>query len=227
MASNSGWSKGLPSGSSALQLGDNDIRSNNSVLQAAWEEEHYFTDGSAGSAGVHKLGSARVFVGTTSHLSNPTGDNDGRVMFTSDTTSLYVAHGSASTWKLVSNDVRTDSNISWTGNHQFDGDVKLSTPDMSWAVTNIVSGFTVLAADFGLAGGGNNVLALGPNTGSTLTVGDPITVGSTTSGGTPFNTTGYIDPSTGSVFAFMHNPSGSRFTINSGTTLRYVGFASS
>lgn len=61
MASNSGWSKGLPSGTSNIALGDNDIRSNQSVVQAAFEDEHYFTDGSTASAGVHKAGSARAW----------------------------------------------------------------------------------------------------------------------------------------------------------------------
>jgi hypothetical protein len=53
----SGWTKAHPSATSRVRDLPSGYRSDKSHTRAAWEEEHYFEDGSAGSAGVHKLGS--------------------------------------------------------------------------------------------------------------------------------------------------------------------------
>jgi len=96
MADNTNWDKTIPSGTSSIANGDDEIRSMKSILQAAWEDEHYFTDGSSSSAGEHKLGSARVYSGGVSSVS--TAADTGRLMWTTDAEQLFhVGHGSINT----------------------------------------------------------------------------------------------------------------------------------
>ena len=155
MATNSGWSKSVPSGTSKISSGDDEIRSFKSYMQEWWEEEHYGTDGSANSAGVHKHGSARAFVGTTSQLSNPTGDNDGRLFFDTVAPGLYVADGSASTWKIVTNAITLASQQTWTALQEFSAGVE--TSDLS--LDGIFSGWTSYSTFTDLASiASNNVL---------------------------------------------------------------------
>ena len=118
MASNSGWSKSVPSGSSSVAQGDDDIRSFKSFMQAAWEQEHYFTDGSTNSAGVLKAGAARVWQGATSILSNPTGDNSGRLIHATNN-KLYIANASTSSWSVVADNVQTASPNTWSALQEF------------------------------------------------------------------------------------------------------------
>ena len=59
----SAWTQGHPSGTSRLQDFPSGYRSDKSHIRAAWLQDHYFDDGSADSAGVHKLGAAK-FTGT-------------------------------------------------------------------------------------------------------------------------------------------------------------------
>jgi hypothetical protein len=95
MASNVGWNKNFPSGTSSVALGDEEFRSIKSFMQAWWEEEHYATDGSENSAGEHKVGSARGYVGLASQLSNP---RKGALFFATDEQKIYVAE-SDTTWR--------------------------------------------------------------------------------------------------------------------------------
>lgn len=119
MASNSGFSKNVPSGSSSIAQGDDDIRSFKSFMQAWWEQEHYGTDGSATSAGIAKHGAGRAFVGPSSQLSNPTADNDGRLFWNTTNESLYIGQVSSSSWSAVADAIRLDSNNSWIGTNSF------------------------------------------------------------------------------------------------------------
>lgn len=119
MASNSGWNKDIPSGSSAIAQGDDEIRSFKSHMQAWWEQEHYATDGSTTSAGIHKPGSARAFVAASSALSNPTADNDGRLFFATDTNQMFVANVSTSSWSVFADNIQLSSTQTWTGLQQF------------------------------------------------------------------------------------------------------------
>lgn len=146
MASNSGWSTAVPSGQSRISNGDDEIRSTKSFMQAWWEQEHYAVGGSAASAGVHRLGSARAFVGTTSQLSNPTGDNEGRLFFTSDNTGLRVA--SDGTWKPVTNAITLASAQSWSALQQFDAGVQASDLSVAGSFSGWISysTFTDLAS---------------------------------------------------------------------------------
>jgi hypothetical protein len=146
MASNSGWSTAVPSGQSRISNGDDEIRSVKSFMQAWWEQEHYATGGSAASAGVHRHGSARAFVGTTSQLSNPTGDNEGRLFFTSDNTGLRVASGG--TWKPVTNAITLASSQTWTALQEFDGGIQASNLSVEGSFSGWISysTFTDLAS---------------------------------------------------------------------------------
>ena len=53
----SNWTHGHPSETSRLRDFPSGYRSDKSHTLAAWEEEHYFNDGSVDSAGQHKVGS--------------------------------------------------------------------------------------------------------------------------------------------------------------------------
>ena len=96
MANFSTWSKGVPSGASLQREFDDLYRSDKSILEATLNTEHYYTSSSATSAGVHRLGSARVYMGARSALSVPT-DGNGRLMYCSDTSSLHVMGASSAT----------------------------------------------------------------------------------------------------------------------------------
>jgi hypothetical protein len=91
MASNVSWDPTVPSGTSSIAQGDDDIRSFKSFMEAAWEDEHYFTDGSTTSAGEHKVGSARAYQAASSAMSNP---RVGAIFHSTTDNNLYVASGS-------------------------------------------------------------------------------------------------------------------------------------
>lgn len=109
MANNSDWSTGLPSGGSNIALGDNDIRSNNSALKAGWEDEHYWLDGSANSAGVHKAGSARAFSQSAApNASLP----KGQLWHDPDDDALYVAEAAGTgSWTQVNSQGATVGSV--------------------------------------------------------------------------------------------------------------------
>ena len=86
---NIGWDETAPADSRNAGLGAGDIRSIQSNLRGALDAEHHYPS-SGGSAGAHRLGSARAYVGTASAVSSA--DTDGRLMFTSDSSNLYVVN---------------------------------------------------------------------------------------------------------------------------------------
>ena len=131
MASNSGWTKGLPSGQSKVSNTDEEFRSLKSFVEAWTETEHYATGGSATSAGVHRLGSGRAFVGTVSQLSNPTGDNGGRLFWATDTETLYVAQASSSSWSAIADAIKLDSRQTWTAHQEFTSAISTSQATIS------------------------------------------------------------------------------------------------
>lgn len=230
MASNSGWTTGLPSGTSRVSEGDDAIRSFKSHMEAWWEDEHYATDGSAGSAGVHKIGSARVFVGTTSQLSNPTGDNSGRLFHTTDTGGLYVANASTSSWTLLTNGIALGSNQSWTGTQQFSNailsDVTINPPGGGWNISGITSGATTIAAAIGVAAGSDAQFSMRA---SGLTFSDPVLIGiqDDDPGSSPDVMATAQVASNGSVYVRLWNAGSSRRTLAAGTVARFLGFMSS
>lgn len=81
-----GWDETVPAGSESVGLGDDRIRSTKSNVRGALDAEHNFPS-SGGSAGAHRLGSARAHFGTQSRVSS--GDTDGRLMVASDTSRLF------------------------------------------------------------------------------------------------------------------------------------------
>ena len=230
MATNSGWSKSVPSGASRVSSGDDEIRSFKSYMQEWWEEEHYGTDGSAASAGVHKLGTARAFVGTTSQLSNPTGDNAGRLMHTTDDGGLYVANASTSSWTLLTNSITLGSDQTWTGTQEFDSAILDSNFTIqgqgaasSWTIAGITSGFTRLAAAVTVNVGANGAFAMVGA--SNLTYADVVCVGVEPSdSATPdLLVTGTVT-SAKSVYIQAYNVGAVNRTLPSGSTVRYVAF---
>ena len=95
----SGYSKNQPSGSSSIRDGDDMLRSDKSILEAALNDEHYFTpqtSASSASGGIHRKGSARVFTGTRASLATPSSaDSDGRLYYATDTESLHIIQTSS------------------------------------------------------------------------------------------------------------------------------------
>lgn len=81
------WDEATPPGSESIGLGDDRIRSLKSSVRLALDSEHNFPAAGSTTAGYHRLGSARAHVGTQSRVSS--GDTDGRLMVTSDTTRFF------------------------------------------------------------------------------------------------------------------------------------------
>jgi hypothetical protein len=102
LAANTGsFSSVVPSGTSSIRQGDDDIRSFKSTFQNVVGDEHYCdqTSASSASGGIHKPGSARAFFGTRASLATPaSADSAGRLYFSTDLGSLhYLAASSHST----------------------------------------------------------------------------------------------------------------------------------
>lgn len=133
MASNAGWNKSIPSGLSPIAQGDDEIRSFKSFMQAWWEQEHYGTDGSASSAGVHKEGSARASSSTTP----PTvAAPKGQLWHDPSTDEFFVHDGTS--WVTISSNVRLSSVQTWTALQKFNAGVQAS--DLS--ISDVFSGWT-------------------------------------------------------------------------------------
>lgn len=95
------WNSSNPSGTSSIRDGDNEIRSSKAKIQSVIADEHYFdgTSASSASGGVHKPGSARIFMSATrASIATPAStDSVGRVAFAADLGSLHVAGASSNT----------------------------------------------------------------------------------------------------------------------------------
>lgn len=87
--SNISWANATPAGSESLGLGDNRIRSLKTSVQEGLDNEHNWPATGGAATGYHKLGSARAHFGTQSRVSS--GDTDGRLMATSDTSKFFHA----------------------------------------------------------------------------------------------------------------------------------------
>lgn len=81
-----GWNESSPPDTSSAGLGDDAIRSLTTAIRTGLDGEHIWPSG-GGDAGVHRLGSARAYVGTQSQVSSS--GTDGRLMFASDTSRFY------------------------------------------------------------------------------------------------------------------------------------------
>lgn len=81
-----GWDENSPPESASAGLGDDNIRSLKTSVRAGLDGEHVWPS-AGGDAGVHRLGSARAYVGTQSQVSSA--GTDGRLMWASDTSQLY------------------------------------------------------------------------------------------------------------------------------------------
>ena len=137
MASNSGFTTGLPSGSSTVNQTDDEFRSVKSYFDAWIRQEHYTTDGSAASAGIAKHGAGRAFVGTTSQLSNPTADNDGRLFFATNTGEMYVGQVSSSSWSVFADNINLGSAQTWTAQQEFTSGISASQATVTGAFTKV------------------------------------------------------------------------------------------
>ena len=74
------WDSTTPTATDLVGQGDDVIRSLKSNMQGALDAEHLWPS-AGGYSGLHRKGSARVFVGTSSQVSSA--DTDGRLMFNS------------------------------------------------------------------------------------------------------------------------------------------------
>lgn len=81
-----GWSESAPANSDKLGLGAGEIRSLKTALRTGLDAEHVWPS-SGGDAGVHRLGSARAYVGAESTVSSS--GTDGRLMVASNTSRLF------------------------------------------------------------------------------------------------------------------------------------------
>jgi len=86
----------MPSGTSLVSTGDDTLRQHWASLQSGLIEEHFFSDSSS-SAGIHKLGSARIDVQTGSQVSSSDADDEGRLLYARDVRGLFLLGDSAVT----------------------------------------------------------------------------------------------------------------------------------
>ena len=155
MASTTSWDESVPSGTSSIAQGDDDIRSLKSFVRSWISQEHYTTDGSATSAGEHKLGSARAFqlpLSQISGVANRTGQ------ISHDTTNNYLWVGSGSSISQIAG-AAVGSVNTWTARQAFTGNVRIGS-----ATTSNVSAVYVYSAAFSvytLAGSGATSFGVG------------------------------------------------------------------
>lgn len=110
MANFDDWDKTTPLNTDAVSLGDDQLRSFKSSMQAWWEEEHFGTDGSAASSGVHALGSARCYQSSGA----PSLTDPGRLWHDTDDNSFWVSDPTASSWVQVSSALGVGSTNTFT-----------------------------------------------------------------------------------------------------------------
>lgn len=115
MADLSNWTRAHPSGTSLARDFDDLYRSDKSLTEAAWKEEHYWKDGSAASGGGHKRGSARVHVGAASAVS--TVADDGRLMWATDQNRLFYLSSASTLGFQPAMAVQTSSPSAAVHNH--------------------------------------------------------------------------------------------------------------
>lgn len=84
------WAEATPAANEIAGLGDDRIRSMKTSVREALDSEHVFPS-SGGTAGQHRVGSARAFYGTQSRVSASDTSivADGRMMIASDTSRLF------------------------------------------------------------------------------------------------------------------------------------------
>jgi len=80
------WNESSPPDTESAGLGDDRIRSLKTSIRVGLDGEHVWPSG-GGDAGVHRLGSARAYVGAQSLVSSS--GTDGRLMQTSDTSQFF------------------------------------------------------------------------------------------------------------------------------------------
>lgn len=83
-----GWNNNSPTNSDLVGSGDDEFRSLRSNLQGALDSEHDFPSTGGSTAGAHRLGSARIHVGTASQVSS--GDTAGRLMLNTNDYSIWA-----------------------------------------------------------------------------------------------------------------------------------------
>ena len=172
MASNSGFDITVPSNTSSAALGDDEFRSVKSFMKEWWEQEHYATDGSATSAGVHKEGSARAW----SQSGAPTAVNIGQLWHDSDDDAFYVAEASGTgSWTQINpaQTITLGGTNTWTALNTFSAGVVVSDVKVTDAVDSILSA-TATVDVASIAAGGSDSFDI---TVSGATKGSPVIVG--------------------------------------------------
>lgn len=81
-----GWSESAPANGDNLGLGASEIRSLKTAVRTGLDAEHVWPS-TGGDAGVHRLGSARAFVGAESAVSSS--GTDGRLMVSSNRSRFF------------------------------------------------------------------------------------------------------------------------------------------
>src|SRR5437762_12096001 len=81
-----GWNESNPQDTDSAGLGDDEFRSLKTALRIGLDGEHVWPSG-GGDAGIHRLGSARPYVGAQSLVSSS--GTDGRLMWASDTSTFW------------------------------------------------------------------------------------------------------------------------------------------
>ena len=221
MANFDGFDLTVPSNTSSAALGDDEFRSVKSYLQNWFEQEHYATDGSSASAGVHKAGSARIYTQSAA----PTAVNIGELWHDPDDDGLYVAEAAGTgNWQVVTNSISLGVANTWSALQTFTSATSANDIAVGGSFTGIVSGSTTLTADAGA--NAEKVITLNlVNENSALSLGDFIILSGYEAETIDFIASASIISSTGTIRAnFWNTNPVSRQTIGAGTVINYLGF---
>jgi hypothetical protein len=136
------WDEDLPSGSSAIRLGDDDLRSLTTSLGDGLDAEHHWANAQGvANRGLHRKGSGRAYLDVQSNLSDSGTSAAGKIYVTSDTSRAFYTPDSGVTGflggHLVPEVVGHNSVAHYPGqNARFAMEFGVDTASVSVAFTN-------------------------------------------------------------------------------------------
>jgi hypothetical protein len=207
MASTTSWDETVPSGTSSIAQGDDDIRSLKSFMRSWISQEHYTTDGSTTSAGEHKLGSARAF---SLPLSQISGVANRRGQISHDTTNNYLWVGSGSSISQILG-LNEASRNTFTAQQNFHANAKIGTGGS--AISSVGQYTLAIASITTIAASSTSVIAISNTLNSGHSLG-PFALGYQGNGASmSVQATAYYDIQGEVLYAAFYNPTGSAVTL--------------
>jgi hypothetical protein len=207
------WNESTPADADLVGLGAGAIRSILTNLRGPLDSEHVFPNVGGSVSGIHRKGSAVVFVGAASAVSST--DTDGRLMLTSDTSRLFHV-GSTLTQFIGS---RQAVEAAYIMNDRLAPSTHTSTVTQAWAMECGSGRIPV--------GSGNTAITLQHTYLRAMAVFNPA-IQSGYAGWETFRVQGHTPSSAAASFAgatltaYVINASGDNEALTSGNTLDFT-----